>query len=409
VYFISLRRGVLAHPLQLFFLFIFILFNLLFFNKWYKNTANEKNIKTDYQILRTTVAVNFSPNGRLWRLIPTASTIFVDYSDDNGKNYSSPVKINPTPQKISVWAENPPAIVIAQSGRIHLLYYADEQQKGTNFYSYSDDNGKSFSTPVLISDKAHHAMHYLAKMLLDNQDNLFLFWHDARHNHLLNRGELALYYSKTEKNKKNVFENKFMSHGICSCCRMATALDIKGFPVIFTRMVFSENIRDHALFKMDENGQWLAPQRITYDNWQIEACPEHGPALAIDNQNRRHLAWFSLGDKRQGIFYARSEPNGEKISEIMPLGDNKQLAGHPDIITIEKYIAIVWTQFDGNKTTILVKLSQDLGETWSSDKILISSEEKMSHPKLLTNGQQLFLSLTTADQGHQMIEISYEN
>ena len=394
---------------QLFFCFILILSSLLFFNNWHKNTANAKNIKTDYQILRATVAVNFSPSGRLWRLIPTASTVFVDYSDDNGKNYSSPVKINPTPQKISVWAENPPAIVIAQSGRIHVLYYADEQQKVTNFYSYSDDNGTSFSTPVLISDNAHHAMHYMAKMLLDNQDNLYLFWHDARHNHLLGSGELALYYSKTQKDEKAIFKNQFISHGICSCCRMATALDIKGFPVIFTRMVFPEKTRDHALFKMNKKGQWLEPQRITHDNWQIEACPEHGPALAIDNQNRSHLAWFSLGEKRQGIFYARSDTNGEEISKLMPLGDNKQLAGHPDVIAIEKHIAIVWTQFDGNKTTILIKLSQDQGETWSSDKILISSEGKVSHPKLLTNGQQLFLSITTADQGHQMIEIPYEN
>ena len=249
----------------------------------------------------------------------------------------------------------------------------------------------------------------MAKMLLDNQDNLYLFWHDTRHNHLLGKGELALYYSKTEKTEKAIFKNQLISHGVCSCCRMATALDIKGLPVIFTRMVFPEKTRDHAVFKMNKKGQWLEPQRITHDNWQIEACPEHGPALAIDNQNRHHLTWFSLGEKRQGIFYARSDRHGEKISKLMPLGDNKQLAGHPDIIAIEKHIAIVWTQFDGNKTTILVKLSPDQGETWSRDKTLISSEGKVSHPKLLSKGEQLFLSLTTADQGHQIIEIPYEN
>ena len=388
---------------------ILILFSVFFFNDWDKNTANAKNIKIDYQILRTAVAANFAPNGRLWRLIPTTSAVFVDYSDDNGKNYSLPIKINLKPQKISAWAENPPAIVIARSGRIHLLYYADEQQKVTSFYSYSDDNGKSFSPPVLISDNADHAMHYMAKMLLDNQDNLYLFWHDARHNHQLGSGELALYYSKTEKDEKAVFKNQFISHGICSCCRMAAALDIEGFPVIFTRMVFPEKTRDHGVFKMNKKGQWLEPQRTTHDNWQIEACPEHGPALAIDNQNRSHLTWFSLGEERQGIFYAHSDTNGENVSKLISLGDNKQLAGHPDVIAIEKNIAIVWTQFDGSKTSILIKLSPDQGETWSSDKVLMSSENKVSHPKLLNHGKQLFLSLTIADEGHQMIEIPYEN
>ncbi|MDQ7091690.1 MAG: sialidase family protein [Methylococcales bacterium] len=373
------------------------------------NTVKAMPLKVNYKILRSAVAVNFDSKGRLWRLIPTIDSIYVDYSDDKGKNYSTPIKINPKPQKMSAWPENPPAIAISQSGRIHVLYYADEQQKTTNFYSYSDNKGKSFSPPVLVSDQADTALHYMAKMLLDTDDNLYLFWHDSRHtppNHQSGKGTLALYYSKNHASKKQPFKNQFISHGICSCCRMATALSSTGLPVIFTRMIFNQGVRDHGLFKINKKGQWSKPQRITKDNWQIEACPEHGPALAIDRKNRNHLAWFSLGETRQGIFYAYSDDEGKTLSNILPLGDKNKLASHPHVMAIDQHVALVWTQFDGNQTSVLLKTSLDRGETWSVDKTIISSTGQMSHPRLLNDGQQFYLSLTSIDQGHQLVEIN---
>jgi hypothetical protein len=53
------------------------------------------------QILSSTVTVNFAPDGRLWRLTPTAQAVYLDYSTDNGKTYQQPIKINRTEQKIA--------------------------------------------------------------------------------------------------------------------------------------------------------------------------------------------------------------------------------------------------------------------------------------------------------------------
>ncbi len=391
---------------------LFLTLFSLFFISSCSTDANIKIASGDYQIYRNTVATAFAPDGRLWRLIPTADAVFVDYSDDNGKSYSQAVQINPATQKISAWPENPPQIAIAKSGRIHVLYYADEKQKATNFYSYSDDNGKTFSKPSLVSDKADSAMHYMAKMLLDDNDNLHFFWHDTRHrdhNKQLGSGVLALYHALADNPEKGEFENKLLSHGICSCCRTATALDADGKPVLFARVVLEESVRDHALLKLDASGKWVAPQRVTDDNWKIEACPEHGPALAIDLNNRKHLAWFTLGEKRQGIFYAHSDDGGKTLSSIMPLGDKGQLPGHPDVLAVADHVAIAWSQFDGNNNHVMVKTSADRGQNWSNPSPLISSGGNISHPKLLSNGKQIFLSLTSSEKGHQLIEIPHEN
>ncbi len=190
-------------------------------------TENNKAISFSAEILHSTVSASYAPDGRLWRLLPTEKAVYVDYSNNDGKTYSNPVKVNKQNQIISTWPENPPAIVISNSGRINVLYYADEDQKSTSFFSYSDDNGQTFSTPVLVSDYAASAMHYMDKMLIDKNDKLYLFWHDTRHesdDKELGVGVLSLYYSEKKPADYPLFRNRFIRDGICSCCPTATTL-----------------------------------------------------------------------------------------------------------------------------------------------------------------------------------------
>lgn len=388
------------------------LFSLLLLNSCQVTTHNTGLQESSYNILNSTVSLNFAPDGRLWRLVPSKQAVYVDFSNDYGKTYSPAIRINQRDQKISAWPENPPAIEISNSGRINVLYYADEEQRSTSFYSYSDDNGQTFSTPVLVSDQAQTAMHYMDKMLIDNNDKLYLFWHDTRHEshelkhkHEMNEGVLSLYYSVKNPLDKSQFNSHFLSGDICSCCRTATTFSSEGYPVILARMVYDNGIRDHALIHMNKDGSWQKPQRVTYDNWQIEACPEHGPAIAIDDKNRTHLTWFTLGDSRQGIFYAYTDNDGKSVSEPLALGDIDHIPSHSDVIALKNRVMLVWKEFNGEQTTLHVKESQDRGMTWTDIATNLNSESKNSHPKLISNKSDFFLSWTSKDKGHQIIKL----
>ncbi len=375
-----------------------------------QTTTNATEAKNyfPHEILGATVSISFAPNGRLWRLIPTKKDIYVDYSNDSGNTYSKPIRVNKIEQRISVWPENPPAILISNSGRINILYYADEEQKSTSFFSYSDDNGQTFSIPVLISDQAQSAMHYMDKMLIDKNDKLYLFWHDTRHeshDKEIGTGVSSLYYSIKIPADNSQFSNYFLSSGICSCCRTATAFSNQGKPVILARMVYSNGIRDHALIQMNEDDLWQKPTRITHDNWEVEACPEHGPAIAIDAKNRTHLAWFTLGDTRQGIFYAQTDDFGKTVSPPVTLGNIDRLPSHADVIALDQRVVIVWKEFDGEQSLLHIKESHDRGISWLDKTTGLKSSSKNSHPKLVSNNKDIFLSWTTADKGHQIIKL----
>jgi hypothetical protein len=390
------------------------IFFVLLFLSGCQSIANDINEQSKFseQILSSTVTVNFAPDGRLWRLTPTKQAVYVDYSIDNGKTYQHPIKINTITQKISVWPENPPALEISHSGRINVLYYADEEQKSTSFFSYSDDNGQTFSQPVLVSNQAHSAMHYMDKMLIDKNDNLYLFWHDARHEshhkdhiHNTDSGILSLYYSIKPPSDQSQFNNHFLSAGICSCCRTATAFTSAGEPIILARMVYKDSVRDHSLIRMNADGTWLKPQRVTQDDWSIEACPAHGPALSVDENNRTHFTWFTLGDKRQGIFYAQTDDYGKTTSTPLALGDNNYIPSHPDVIALKQRVIIIWKEFNGEKTTLVSKESFDRGQTWTDKATGLSSASKNGYPKLISNQHDIFVSWTTNDQGHQVTKL----
>ncbi|MGR8979529.1 MAG: sialidase family protein [Gammaproteobacteria bacterium] len=362
------------------------------------------------QALNSSIAVSVAPDGRLWRLIPTEYAMFVDSSMDYGKSYAKAVKINPADQAISAWPENPPVITVSRSGRIYVLYYTDEKQKTTAYFSYSTDNGQTFSKPVLVSDQAETARHYMARMLVDRNDKVSIFWHDTRsaqqqREFQAGKNALSLYYAETDKPASAEFPNRFISDGICSCCRTAIAFSPEEKPVILARLVFPGEIRDHGLIMKDAGGQWTKPRRVTFDDWKIDACPEHGPALAIDNRNRAHMTWFTLGDKNQGVFYAHTDDYGKTVSGPKALGNESRLPSHPDVAVAGARVALAWREFDGETTHIVIKQSNDRGTTWSEDKKILSSTADSSHPRLIGYDGRIFLSWTSADAGHHFIEI----
>ncbi len=386
---------------------IFTLFVLVLLNGCQTQNPAAKTETLNTPALRSTVAVAFAPDGRLWRLIPTPDAVFVDYSDDNGKSFGPALQVNPAAQKISVWPENPPAIAVAKNGRIHVLYYADEAQRSTSFYSYSDDGGKSFSAPKLVSDHADSAMHYMDRMLLDNEDKVYLFWHDRRHelvDQQLGSGVLSLYYAVAD-GAHSEFYNRFISNSVCSCCRTATALAPDNKPLLLVRMVFPDGVREHALLRMNQAGKWSKPIRVTADHWTIEACPEHGPALTVDQQGRTHLAWFTLGDVRQGIFYAQTDDYGANVSAPMALGNREHLPGHPDVLALNDRVVLTWKEFDGKHSAVRVQKSYDRGATWSEAETVFTTSGENGHPVLIGNGRDIFLSWVSAQHGHQIVKL----
>jgi len=126
------------------------------------------------------ISAAFGPDGRLWRLVPASDYVYVDYTTDYGVTFSHPVAVNNKAQRIKARAEDRPSIAIDNRGYVYVIYFADEVQPWTTYFSYSHDGGKHFSAPVRVSDHARKAKHYQDVMAITPSGRLYLFWNDER-------------------------------------------------------------------------------------------------------------------------------------------------------------------------------------------------------------------------------------
>ncbi len=351
------------------------------------------------------ISTAFGPGNRLWRIVPEKKHVYVDYSTDLGKTFSAPVLVNKESQPIKVSGENRPAIAVDRSGRIYVVYAAEGNQPMTLYFSVSTDNGQSFSTPSPLSDKASEANSFQGRLILSPSDKPYVFWHDERDRTDWRKPGNAIYYTTINGQSGQKSVSQKLSDNICECCRLAVAFDKDGQAVLLVRFIYPGGIRDHGLIRTSADGKEPFISRVTFDQWKIEACPEHGPAISISDDGHYHIAWFTQGSVRQGLFYAFSSDKGQHFSSPLPFGNPEKLPSHPDIMAHGKHITLTWTEFDGAKTLLLVMQSNDGGQTWSQPKPIAEATTDIDYPLLLSNDQGIFISWNSKTGGYRLIPV----
>ncbi len=352
------------------------------------------------------VSATFGKEGRLWRVVPEKNNIYVDFSDDLGKTFNAPIRVNREEQKIKVSGENRPGILVDNSGSVFVIYTAEANQPITLFYSVSSDNGSHFSAPKPVSDKAEEANTFQGKLGIDSSDKVYAFWHDERTRTDWRQPGNAIYSAKIDAKNGSVSGASKLSDTLCDCCRIAVAFNKNNEPVLLTRFVYPGNVRDHGIVKGDAKLSTTQSWRVTNDNWTIEACPEHGPALAIGNDGQYHVAWFTQGNIRQGLFYAHSKDQGHHFSNPKAVGTPTRLPSHPDIMVLGNNLFLTWIEFDGQKTLLFVQQSQDGGETWLPPKMISSIASDADYPFLLTNKGKVFVSWNSKKEGYRLLPLN---
>ena len=347
------------------------------------------------------VSVTFGPDGRLWRLRSDERHAYVDWSNDLAQTFSTPVTVNRSAQKLRAFVEDRPSIGVDSKGRVYVTYFADAPLPLSTYFSTSNDAGQSFSQPILVSDQAQYAKHYQDILAIAPNDRAYVFWSDEREHGNGN----ALYAAYTDAPGASALSNRKLADGLCECCRIAVDFDNTGAATVLARFIFPGEIRDHAILTLATDGTNTAPSRVTDDEWSIQACPEHGPALSISDAGRYHMVWYTQGRRRQGLHYAYSDDPGGRFSSPAAFGDNDAAAGHADIIAIGERIAIAWQEYDGRHTQIRFMRSADAGATWSTAQSLAQSATASDYPFLLQHGGRVYLSWNAQDHGYRLIPV----
>ncbi len=361
---------------------------------------------------RTPSAV-FDHNERLWLAWVWGYHVYVNYSDDKGKTFSQPVYVNEIPENIAAKGENRPKIAVSNKGIIYISYTKKSTAPFTGHvrFSRSTNGGKSFSNPVTINNDRQMISHRFDALGVNKKGHVYISWLDKRDRAAARQRSMkypgaAIYYTVSTDEGRTFQPDKKIIDNSCQCCRIAMDFDQNDLPVLMWRQIYGNNTHDHALVKFSSVDVAGKPVRLSHDNWQVDVCPQHGPALSADGTGAYHLAWFTNSKKQRGLFYARSDNNGRRITKPMPFGNHNRHASHPDILTADRRVFLAWKEFDGNRSYLLL-MEQDTGKNkWSRPRLVDSIDGLTDYPFLLMDGKHVYVSWHTVTGGYRLFDTS---
>lgn len=353
------------------------------------------------------MTVHFDAQGRLWRAEARDGQVWVSHSDDRGRSFSTPVAVNAVPEKVAADGENRPKIVVGPARQVYVSWTQslDKPYTGHVRFARSLDGGRSFSEPIIVNDNRDLISHRFESLLLDGSGRIHLVWLDKRDAAAQAGGKkyagAALYHAASDDSGRSFGVNRRLAANSCECCRVATARDADGVPLVFWRHIFGSNERDHALLKLDGQSDLV---RVSRDLWKIDACPHHGPALAVAPDGARHLAWFNNSPARHGLFYARMEADG-RLAPPLSFGNYAAQAAHPSVAAVGEAVTLAWKEFDGARASVWAMTSADGGRTWLPPRRLADTAGPSDHPQLVTEGVAAYLSWNTAQEGYRLLPL----
>jgi hypothetical protein len=351
----------------------------------------------------------FTQDGKLLLAWTANGAVSVAQSFDLGKTFSPAVKIAEHGKSLDAGADARPQIVADQQGNVFLAYafFKDANWNAQINTARSIDRAKTFTSPEpLVNDSSSQRF---PSVLIKPDGNIFISWIDKRlvsaaKQSGQNRLGGSIAYSFSQDSGKSFQAERFANESSCECCRIGGSLDPKGNPVLAYRAIFPGGIRDQASQVISASGAGPI-RKVADDNWKTDACPHHGPSIAVSNAGTYHVAWYTQGSKRSGVFYANSINQGATYSQPSRVGSESANVSRPYLLALGQQVWLVWKEFDGVQSSVYLKESSDDGKTWVTPKILSSTAGYSDHPLLLAQGNQVFLSWLTRNDGYQLINI----
>ena len=350
-----------------------------------------------------------TPDGKLLLAWTSGGKVSVAQSTDLGKTFNSPVVVAEHGKSLDTGGDARPQIISDMKGNVFLAYafFKDSSWNAQINIARSEDGGNTFTAPrSLVQDSASQRF---PSLVIKSDGNIFIAWIDKRLVAASNKsgqkklgGSIA--YSNSLDGGRTFQAERIANEDSCECCRIGVSLNPKKQPVIIYRAIFPGGVRDHASQIISSNGPEKI-RRIANDGWKTDACPHHGPTVAVSSQGTIHAAWFTQGANRSGVFYANSRNEGASYSAPMRLGKIDASTSRPYLLALGKNVWLVWKEFDGHNTVVVIKQSGDDGKSWSKDMIISQTADYSDHPLLIAQGNQVFLSWLTRADGYQLTKI----
>jgi BNR/Asp-box repeat. len=342
-----------------------------------------------------------SPSGKqtvAWVSAPEGGTdgrLYVSVGD------AKPAEIRDTLGPIEAHGESPPKLAYAPDGALYAVYTVGKVVPGQRFplsalrLVKSTDEGKTWSEPVTVTDGAVFGSHSFHALHIADDGTVYVSWLGAPDAAVASAAEKSAHMQMASMQQGMQMGGAHDGHSAsaswvtrstdggrtwsprtrvdtgeaCPCCRTGLASDKNGTIYMAWRHVFAGSIRDVVVARSTNQGTtWSEPVRVHADEWNFDACPHAGPAIAIDSAGALHITWWTGKEGNAGVFYAKSTDGAKSFSVPVPLGVAKfSRPAHVQIgLASNNRVVVAWD--DGTKQVpqVVVRVSHDGGQTFDA-------------------------------------------
>ncbi|MEQ1868796.1 MAG: hypothetical protein ABL961_02115 [Vicinamibacterales bacterium] len=358
--------------------------------------------------------------------LPAGDTdIYAATSRDGGVSFQSPVRVNSTPGDARVNGEQPPKVTVAARvgapALVTVVWTSKNAQGGTILQARSEDGGRTFSRSLPVPDGAAVGNRGWESVTADGQGRTHVMWldhrdmaapvssaahaHEGHHKSSSPRDGVAM-AQQSKLYLSTVGESgsaRVVTAGVCYCCKTAIATDSRDTLYLAWRHVYPGNVRDVAFAISRDGGRTFAPpRRVSEDRWQLDGCPDDGPAMTVDSTDRVHIAWPTLvpdgpgGKPSIGIFYAQSS-GGQSFSARERLSTDG-LPHHPQIVVNGERLFVAWDELKDGQRRIVLASRRSGTMSASFTRTVVSEAPGLLYPTIAPSGTGALVAWTAGGE-----------
>jgi hypothetical protein len=282
--------------------------------------------------------------------------VFFAVSANGGRTFSSPSRVNDVNGDASANGEQPPRVVMHGS-QVDVLWVSKTGGVAAIRAAASVDGGATFGPARTITPSGVGGARGWESAALSDDGTVHAVWLDGRnappHAHVVSTSAPGapmrqdIYHAVWRANEPPM--ETAVATDVCFCCK--TAIATRGADVyVAWRHLFPGGVRDIAVARSIDGGRtFSSPVRVSADNWKLDACPDDGPAMALDPDGTLHVVWPTLvgggRDAHIAIFAADSRDGGATFTPRVRISDPDAAASHPRIASsVSGTGAIVWDE-----------------------------------------------------------------
>lgn len=341
----------------------------------------------------------------------TGADIYIAVSTDGAATFSQPRRVNDIAGDTNPSGEQPPRIALGADA-VHVIWPA---RRGRNAVAYarSTDGGRRFSKAVDVPASGLAGARGWASLAVDPQGTVHMVWLDGRAatpadaGHAMHGGhdpQQDVYHASWRIG--GAIEQTRIAENVCFCCKTAVAISRRDVFAAW-RHIYPGSIRDIAFARsVDGGATFRAPVRVSPDGWELDGCPDDGPALVVDGRDRVRVAWPTLiagPTPRKAIFYATSR-DGRRFTQRTRLDAGTADPAHPQIaLARDGTAAVVWDEMsDGTRRIMLRRVTPD--DTLAPAEV-VTTERGATYPSIAATTRGFVVAWTSGASDARVIKV----